>query len=123
MSQTAKKTTPVVKEEQKPQNSTENKGGKIVQLRPLSVDERLRKMEEFNQIAQRHQMIKDKKAEFSKYKFSSLESDDTLILKSMNGKEFKTGSETILKAVTDIVKKYIDEALERAEKDINNFVI
>ena len=96
---------------------------KVDEILSPTANARIKKLENFQLLAKRHQFLVDKTEQLDKFIISSDGTKEKIVLKNAEGYEFEVSNSQVVEKVTDLIKAELAVFVEKSEKEVLTFPI
>jgi hypothetical protein len=88
-----------------------------------SASARIKKLENFQLLAKKHDFLEQKRNHLDKFIISSDGTKEKVILKNAEGFEFEVSNSQVVEQVLEVIQKNLDQFIEKSEKEVLAFQI
>lgn len=118
-----KKTTEKVANGQPSAISQKMSTTKVDEILNPSASHRIKRMENFKLLAERHQFLTKKKDELDKFIISSDGTKERIVLKNAESYEFEVSNSQVVEKVVAVMQEELDLFINRSEKEVLSYNI
>ena len=118
---TSKKANVTTSKKVKP--TTEKSSTQINEVLRPSAENRIKKMQNFQLMAEKHEFLQSKKDELEKFIISSDGTKEKITLSNAKGFILEISNSQVVEEMTEVVSKKLQQFLEASENDILNYSI
>ena len=116
------KTTATKKVTTQKNDNAKNSAAVVKSILTPSAESRIKKLDNFGKLAERHQLLTQKRDELESFKVASDSLNEKIEL--VNGMDkFKVSNSVVINKVKELMSEELDALIEKSEKEIVNFDI
>lgn len=95
----------------------------VVNLVPLSAEQRLKNLDDFQMLGKRYKFLQTKQGELKTFAISNDETQEKLKLTNASGFSFELSNSNVIAEVVEVINLHLGKKLQSTEAEILNFAI